>query len=53
MTVRSYGGSSSLVAGGLKDGDNVVLAGVHTVYAGQRVTQVKPLFNGESEGVAQ
>lgn len=53
VTVRSYGERSSLVAGGLKDGDNVVLAGVHTVYAGQRVTQVKPLFNGESEGVAQ
>lgn len=53
VTVRSYGERSSLVAAGLKDGDNVVLAGVHTVYAGQRVTQVKPLFNGESEGVAQ
>jgi len=34
----------------LRDGDNVVLAGVHTVYAGQRVKQARPLFDGEADG---
>jgi membrane fusion protein, multidrug efflux system len=36
----------------LKDNENIVLAGVHTVYAGQQVTPVKPLFDGESEVAA-
>lgn len=53
VIVRSYGERNTLVAGGLKDGDNVLLAGVHTVYAGQRVKPVKPLFDGEGEGVAR
>ncbi len=47
VTVASYSERTALVSGGLKDGDNVVLAGVHTVYAGQRVKPVKPLFDGE------
>jgi multidrug efflux system membrane fusion protein len=50
VTVGSYGDRSSLVTGGLRDGDTVVLAGVHTVYAGERVRQTKPLFDGEGEG---
>jgi len=37
----------------LKDGDNVVLAGVHTVYAGQRVKQTRPLFDGEGDVAEQ
>ncbi len=51
VTVSSYGERSTLVTGGLKDGDDVVLAGVHTVYAGQHVKPVKPLFDGEGDGV--
>jgi RND family efflux transporter MFP subunit len=47
VTVRSYGGNSATIAAGLKDGEVLVLAGVHTVYAGQPVQQVKPLFDGE------
>ncbi|MDB6089846.1 MAG: efflux transporter, family, subunit [Gammaproteobacteria bacterium] len=47
VAVRSYTGHSSIVTEGLKDGDTVVLAGVHTVYAGQRVNPVKPLFDGD------
>jgi multidrug efflux system membrane fusion protein len=31
----------------LRDGEDVVLAGVHTVYAGQHVKQVRPLFDGD------
>jgi len=49
VTVRSYSEHSTIVGGGLKDGDVVVLAGVHTVYAGQHVTPVRPLFDGEGD----
>jgi multidrug efflux system membrane fusion protein len=49
VAVRSYGDHSSVVTGGLKDGDTVVLAGVHTVYPGERVTAVRPLFDGEGD----
>ena len=52
VTVGSYGERDTTVTGGLRDGDNVVLAGVHTVYAGQHVKQVRPLFDGEGEGGA-
>ena len=52
VTVSSYGERSTLITEGLKDGDNIVLAGVHTVYAGQHVKPVKPLFDGESDGGA-
>lgn len=49
VTVRSYGERTAIVAGGLRDGDNIVLAGVHTVFAGEHVKAVKPLFAGEGE----
>jgi membrane fusion protein, multidrug efflux system len=47
VTVRSYAERSAIVNGGLTDGESLVLAGVHTVYAGQHVTPVKPLFADE------
>lgn len=47
VQVSSYTDHSSVVTAGLQDGDVVVLAGVHTVYAGQHVTPVRPLFDGE------
>jgi RND family efflux transporter MFP subunit len=47
VTVGSYGEHGTLVTSGLKDGDTVVLAGVHTVYAGQQVKPVRPLFDGD------
>jgi membrane fusion protein, multidrug efflux system len=50
VAVARYTERAAVVIGGLKDGDNVVLAGVHTVYAGQHVKAVKPLFDGEGEG---
>lgn len=50
ISVSSYTERGSLVSAGLHDGDTVVLAGVHTVYAGERVTAAKPLFDGEAEG---
>jgi membrane fusion protein, multidrug efflux system len=49
VTVRSYSDHSTVVTGGLKDGETVVLAGVHTVYAGERVSPVRPLFDGEGD----
>lgn len=47
VKVSSYTDHSTVVTGGLNDGDVVVLAGVHTVYAGQHVRPVHPLFDGE------
>lgn len=53
VTVRRYGERSATLTGGLHDGDNIVLAGVHTVFAGEHVQPVKPLFGGETESQAQ
>jgi membrane fusion protein, multidrug efflux system len=50
VAVARYTEGAAVVIGGLKDGDSIVLAGVHTVYAGQHVKAVKPLFDGEGEG---
>jgi multidrug efflux pump subunit AcrA (membrane-fusion protein) len=47
VKVSSYTDHSTVVTSGLNDGDVVVLAGVHTVYAGQHVKPVRPLFDGE------
>jgi len=47
VQVSSYTDHTSVVTAGLNEGDVVVLAGVHTVYAGQHVKPVRPLFDGE------
>jgi multidrug efflux system membrane fusion protein len=52
VTVDRYAERSAAVSGGLKDGDQVVLAGVHTVYAGELVKPIKPLFDGEVDATA-
>ncbi len=52
VTVGRYNDGSSIVTAGLKEGDIVVLAGVHTVYAGERVSPVRPLFDGEGGEVS-
>jgi multidrug efflux system membrane fusion protein len=44
VTVGSYAERSATVTSGLAEGDTVVLAGVHTVYEGELVAPVKPLF---------
>ncbi len=49
VTVDRYTERGAAVSGGLKDGDQVVLAGVHTVYAGELVKPIKPLFEGEGD----
>ena len=49
VTVDRYTERGAAVSSGLKDGDQVVLAGVHTVYAGELVKSIKPLFDGEGD----
>ncbi|WP_240648248.1 efflux RND transporter periplasmic adaptor subunit [Pararobbsia silviterrae] len=47
VSVSLYGDRTATVTDGIKDGEQIVLAGVHTVFAGERVKPVKPLFDGE------
>jgi multidrug efflux system membrane fusion protein len=49
VTVDRYTERGAAVSSGLKDGEQVVLAGVHTVYAGEFVKPIKPLFDGEGD----
>ena len=49
VRVASYRERAVLVTGGLKDGDLVVQAGVHTVFEGEHVKPVKPLFAGADD----
>jgi RND family efflux transporter MFP subunit len=49
VTVRSYSDRASVITAGLNDGDVVVVAGVHAVYAGEHVKPVRPLFDGEGD----
>ena len=55
VTVLRDGERSVSIGGGLKDGERIMTAGVHTVYAGEPVRVVKPLFDGDGEasGAAQ
>jgi RND family efflux transporter MFP subunit len=47
VKVGSYSDRATLITDGLHEGDMVVLAGVHTVYAGEQVKPVKPLFDNQ------
>lgn len=49
VAVASYGERTATVTSGLKDGEQIVLAGVHTVFAGQHVKPVGPLFQNEAD----
>jgi RND family efflux transporter MFP subunit len=49
VRVASYSDRTAVVTSGLKDGDVVVLAGVHAVYPGERVTTVRPLFDAQGD----
>jgi multidrug efflux system membrane fusion protein len=54
VNVLGYGERTAYVDRGLRDGDSIVAAGVHTVYAGEHVMSVKPLFAAENkDGAAQ
>jgi multidrug efflux system membrane fusion protein len=47
VAVRRYTQGSAILTSGLQEGETIVLAGVHTVYAGQHVTPTKALFADE------
>jgi multidrug efflux system membrane fusion protein len=47
VIIGSYAEHSATVSGGLAEGETVVQAGVHTVYEGERVVPVKPLFTDD------
>jgi len=49
VSVSSYGDHTTVITGGLHDGETMVVAGVHTVFAGQHVTAVRPLFDEEGD----
>jgi multidrug efflux system membrane fusion protein len=53
VTVRTYTERSAVVTSGLAEGESLVLAGVHTVFAGQHVRGVKPLFADDGADAAQ
>jgi multidrug efflux system membrane fusion protein len=53
VTVRTYTERAAVVTSGLAEGDSLVLAGVHTVFAGQHVRAVKPLFADDGADAAQ
>jgi len=53
VTVRTYTERSAVVTSGLAEGENLVLAGVHTVFAGQHVRAVKPLFADDGVDATQ
>ena len=50
VSVLGYGERTAYVDRGLRDGDSIVAAGVHTVYAGERVKPVNPLFAAKDAG---
>ena len=52
VVVSSYGERAVTLSDGLKDGEQIVLAGVHTVFAGQKVTPQAPLFARDAEASA-
>jgi multidrug efflux system membrane fusion protein len=45
VTASRYDAATATVTSGLQDGEQVVLAGVHTVFAGESVHPVPPLFS--------
>ncbi len=53
VTVRTYTERSAMVTSGLAEGESLVLAGVHTVFAGEHVRAVKPLFADDGADAAQ
>ena len=52
VTISRYTERSAVVSSGLAEGERLVLAGVHTVYEGEQVAPVKPLFTDEDAASA-
>jgi multidrug efflux system membrane fusion protein len=49
VAVSRYADNAVWVTQGLREGDVVLLAGVHTVYAGEHVKAVRPLYDERGE----
>jgi RND family efflux transporter MFP subunit len=49
VAVSSYAEREVTISDGLKDGEQIVLAGVHTVFAGEKVTPQAPLFARDAQ----
>jgi RND family efflux transporter MFP subunit len=49
VKIREHGARDSVVTAGLRNGDVIVVAGVHAVYAGEVVKAVRPLFDEQGE----
>lgn len=49
VTVQAYGERSATVTAGLRAGESILLAGVHTVFADEHVKPIAPLFAGDSD----
>lgn len=47
VRIAGYGERDALVSAGLHDGERIVAAGVHTVFAGEKVQAAAPPFAGE------
>jgi membrane fusion protein, multidrug efflux system len=47
VTVASYRDRSVILTGGVRDGERIVAAGVHTVFAGERVTPFVNTFDAD------
>lgn len=47
VSVQSYRDRSVILAGGLRDGERIVAAGVHTVFVGERVTPFVDSFDAD------
>jgi len=47
VTIQSYRDRSVILSGGLRDGERIVAAGVHTVFAGERVTPFVGSFDAD------
>jgi len=52
VTVQSYRERSVILSGGLRDGERIVAAGVHTVFAGERVTPFANTFDADEPAAA-
>jgi hypothetical protein len=48
VTVQTYRDRSVILSGGLRDGERIVAAGVHTVFVGERVTPLVAPFDEDA-----
>ena len=52
VTISRFDDDAVTLSSGLAAGERIVAAGVHTVYAGERIEAIKPLFAAPAHGAA-